>query len=284
MSGPPPPPSVGKLEKYVLAHATRAGFAVGRVRHWVSFMMISAALDRASSRPEGPRFLVKGGVALELRLGRRARATDDIDVVAICEDRDLVAALDIALREPVHDFTFTRRAAVRPMPGGAVRVEVQVSYRSQRWATVQVDVTAPDGEGAEVDRVPAIPLHAFGLVGPEEIACLSLRHHVAQKFHGMTKRLPDGVPNDRFRDAVDLVLLKGMLAPAELPRVREACEETFRLRAEHPWPPDITLPEAWAVPFEAMARQVELEVTALPEAEIAIKTLLHSILTATEEP
>ena len=79
MTSLPPPPSVGKLEKYVLAHATRAGLAVGRVRHWISFMMISAALERASDRPDGPRFVVKGGVALELRLGRRARATDDKD-------------------------------------------------------------------------------------------------------------------------------------------------------------------------------------------------------------
>lgn len=31
----PAPPSVGKLEKYVLAYANSANTAVGRVRHWI---------------------------------------------------------------------------------------------------------------------------------------------------------------------------------------------------------------------------------------------------------
>ncbi|MGI8547318.1 MAG: hypothetical protein ACR2M1_08280 [Gemmatimonadaceae bacterium] len=43
-----PPPSVGKLDKYVLAYANAEGIAVGRVRHWLSFMLLSGALDRAA--------------------------------------------------------------------------------------------------------------------------------------------------------------------------------------------------------------------------------------------
>lgn len=57
---PQSPASVGKLEKYVLAHANREGLAVGRVRHWISFMMLSGALDQAAGRQGGPRFIVKG--------------------------------------------------------------------------------------------------------------------------------------------------------------------------------------------------------------------------------
>lgn len=273
----PTPPSVGKLEKYVLAHANREGLAVGRVRHWISFMMLSGALDRAAGRPGGPRFIVKGGVALELRLPARARATEDLDIVAVCDEDDLIAALDEALREPYHDCTFSRRAETRPLGDRAVRVWVQIAYRSQRWATIQVDLARPDGADTETERLPGIPLSSFGLTGPADVACLSMRYHVAQKFHGMTKVPHHGGENDRFRDAVDLLLLRELLHGADLRVVREACEDTFRVRAEHPWPPAIVLPPTWREPYAAMARALGIQETNLANAERALREFLAAI-------
>lgn len=274
---PPVPPSVGKLEKYVLAHANREGLAVGRVRHWISFMMLSGALDRAAGRPGGPRFIVKGGVALELRLPTRARATEDLDIVAVCDEDDLLAALDEALREPYHDCAFSRRTETRPLGDKAVRVWVQIAYRSQRWATIQVDLAQPDATDTEAERLPGIPLASFGLTGPADVACLSMRYHVAQKFHGMTKVPHHGGENDRFRDAVDLLLLRDLLHGADLRAVREACEETFRIRAEHPWPPMIALPPSWREPYAAMARTLEIEEAELDDAERALRAFLETI-------
>lgn len=276
----PTPPSVGKLEKYVLAHANREGLAVGRLRHWISFMMLSGALDRAAGRPGGPRFIVKGGVALELRLPTRARATEDLDIVAVCDEDDLIAALDEALRDPYHDCTFSRRAETRPLGDRAVRVWVQIAYRSQRWATVQVDLARPDAADTETERLPGIPLTSFGLTGPAEVVCLSMRYHVAQKFHGMTKVPHHGGENDRFRDAVDLLLLKDLIPPDELSRVRQACEETFRARAEHAWPPEIKLPEHWRGPFHTMATAVGLATTSLDDAQNELRSLLDAIMDA----
>jgi hypothetical protein len=274
---------VGKLEKYVLAHANSAGMAVGRVRHWISFMMLSGALDRAVTRPSGPRFIVKGGVALELRLRGRARATEDLDIVAVCDEDDLVAALDDALREPYHDCTFTRRPDARTLGDKGVRVWSQIAYRSQRWATVQVDLARPDGTDTETERLPGIPLSTFGLTGPADVVCLSLRYHVAQKFHGMTKVPHHGGENDRFRDAVDLLLLKDLISADELAAVRDACEDTFRTRAEHAWPPEITLPEHWRGPFRIMAAAVGLPATSLEDAQHELRALLDAI-TRTPSP
>lgn len=272
-----PPLSAGKLEKYVLAYANSVGTAVGRVRHWISFMMLSGALDRASTSG-GPAFIVKGGVALELRLKGRARATEDLDIVAMCDEHDLVAALDDALREPYCECTFSRRPDTRALGDKGIRVSVQIAYRSQRWATVQVDLAHPDGTDTETERLPGIPLSTFGLAGPANVVCLSLRYHIAQKFHGMTKVPHHGGENDRFRDAVDLLLLRDLVASDDLGAVREACQETFRLRAEHAWPPPITLQESWREPFAAMARAVGLHEVDLESAEHA----LHAFLTAIE--
>lgn len=277
---PPPAPSVGKLEKYVLAYANREGVAVTRVRHWISFMMLSGALARYKGDAQGPRFIVKGGVALELRLPGQARATDDLDIVAVCEDNDLVAALDAALREPYKDCTFGRRADARQLGDNAVRVWVQIAYRSQRWATIQVDLARPDVIDTEIERLPGIPLSVFGLTGPVAVECLSLRYHVAQKLHGLTKVPHHGGENDRFRDAIDLLLLKDLISPGELVAMRAACEATFRVRAQHVWPPQITLPAHWRGPLRAMAETVGLATTSLEDAQREIRSLLDAIIQA----
>ncbi len=230
---PPPPPSVGKLDKYVLAYANAHAVATGRVRHWISFMMLSGALDAASTSPNGPRFIVKGGVALELRLPGRARATDDLDIVVECQEDDIVKALDEALRQPYQECTFTRKREVYPLGDTAVRVWVRIDYHSQRWATVQIDLARPDGRETETERLAGIPLRHFGLHGPHDLVCLSLRYHIAQKFHGMTKVMDEGTDNDRYRDAVDLLLLRDLVTDNDLALVRDACEDTFRVRAQH---------------------------------------------------
>lgn len=289
---PPPPPSVGKLDKYVLAYANAEGVAVGRVRHWLSFMLLSGALDRAAQQPGGPRFILKGGVALELRLPGRARATDDLDIVVVCDEDDLVAALDTALSgvsdtgsgttpaEPYLGCTFTRRPDIHPLGDKGARVWVQIAYRSQRWATVQIDLARPDASDTETERLGGIPLARFGLTGPRDVVCLSLRYHIAQKFHGMTKVPHDGGENDRFRDALDLLLLRDLVADDALSAVREACEETFRLRAEHAWPPVIALPPHWRAPFAALAAAVKLPVTGLTDAESALQTFLETLVSS----
>ncbi|HXB26490.1 MAG TPA: nucleotidyl transferase AbiEii/AbiGii toxin family protein [Gemmatimonadaceae bacterium] len=282
-SDPPAPPSVGRLEKYVLAVANAEGVAAPRVRHWVSFMMLCGALDRASVSQGGRRCVVKGGVALELRIRGRARATQDLDVVIECEEHELVTALDEALRTPYGGCTFTRRSTVLPLRPNGVRVEVQVAYRTQRWATVKLDVTPPDA-AMEEERVAAISLAPFGLVGPESVPCLSLRYHIAQKFHGLTKVHDDGTEHDRYRDAIDLLLLQPLIDRSNLSEVRAACEETFRVRAERRWPPVIALPERWRGPFATDARAVALDIVDLVEAESALRAFVSEICASADGP
>ena len=78
-----PPASVGVLAKYAQAYARSSGVAEGRVRGWVAHMALAGALESSNNRalPNGReqyRFTIKGGVALELRLRERARATTDV--------------------------------------------------------------------------------------------------------------------------------------------------------------------------------------------------------------
>ena len=45
-----PPPSAGVLAKYVQAYAREAGLGEGRVRGWISYMVIAGALERAAAK------------------------------------------------------------------------------------------------------------------------------------------------------------------------------------------------------------------------------------------
>jgi hypothetical protein len=59
-------------------------------------MIMAGVLDRATNA-DSPLFIVKGGVALELRLRDRARATKDIDIVLRDTTANLADSLEQAL-------------------------------------------------------------------------------------------------------------------------------------------------------------------------------------------
>ncbi|HEU5106370.1 MAG TPA: nucleotidyl transferase AbiEii/AbiGii toxin family protein [Solirubrobacterales bacterium] len=85
------------LEKLVAHYAQLTGVAPGRVRRWISVMVLLGALDR--SRESDPLFLLKGGVAIELRVGGGARATKDVDLVFFGDPERLEEALDQDIAE-----------------------------------------------------------------------------------------------------------------------------------------------------------------------------------------
>ena len=118
-----PPPSAGVLARYAQAYAREVGVAEGRVRAWVAYMIMAGALER-STGGDGPQFIVKGGVALELRLRDRARATKDIDVVLRDQEADLADALEQALTGDAYQgFSFRRKGEPLLLDNGAVNME-----------------------------------------------------------------------------------------------------------------------------------------------------------------
>lgn len=227
------------LEQLVGRYSKHYRVPQARIRNWISFMILAGALERVQDEAGASAFVVKGGVALELRLRLRARATRDFDATFRQQFGEMLDVLDAALREPYGDFRLTRRGAIRDLGGKARRVEVQVQYRDRPWATVQMEVSAGDGQLIEAERVPATDLSELGLDGPEFIHCLSTRFQIAQKIHAVTAPPPEGRQNERFRDLVDLWLLREL--GTDLVPVRQACEDVFRARAMHPWPPAVRL-------------------------------------------
>lgn len=96
------------LERLIAHYAELSGLAPVRVRRWVSVMVLLGALDR--SRESDPLFLLKGGVAIELRVSDRARATKDVDLVFLGDPERLGESLDEDLAEPYSVFSFERQS------------------------------------------------------------------------------------------------------------------------------------------------------------------------------
>jgi len=276
-----PPPSAGVLARYAQAYARELGVAEGRVRAWVAYMIMAGVLERNESAGS-PRFIVKGGVALELRLRDRARATKDIDIVLRDPRADLANSLEEALTgEPYQGFSFRRKGQPLLLDNGVVNMEFAVTYRGQPWTSISVDIARAEAGEADVEWVDAIALtDVFGVTGPAQLPCLPLRFHVAQKLHGMTLPPRPGKQNERFRDLVDLLLMDAMLTQDD-DALREACELVFSTRNTHPWPPDLTAaPPHWARPFAELAKELELPDTNVEAALASVRRLVARILGA----
>lgn len=252
------PPSARVLGQWVDTYARERGLTVKRVRDWIAYMILAGQLECACVGIGGPRFTIKGAVAIEMRLRAKGRATKDLDLVVDGgEEPDPVSALREALADTYQGFAFRVKGAPHLMPNEAVRVEVAIEYRGRGWGTIQVDLSAGEGGKTEVELVDALDLAPFGLETPGPLPCLSLRYHIAQKIHAMTEpAFDDDTPNERFRDLVDVMFMKELAG--DLVRVRAACEDVFNRRGTHDWPPVLDPPELWREPFAALAGEIEL--------------------------
>jgi len=248
------------LERLLGDYSKAYGIAPDRVRRWISTMTLIGALDRVRA-DEQPRFLIKGGVSMELRLGLGARSTQDLDIVFRGPTTKLLDALEEAFEHPYSGFEFRRKGEPQDIRDtGSRRIALQVSFQQRAWQTLTVEIGRPEAD--ESDLVPsAISLADFKLNSPERVTCLSLRYQIAQKIHAVTEELADGRTNLRHWDLIDLILLRALLEE-DLSHVRDACVWTFADRAIHTWPPELVVPDAWSEPYRVDAEALNANLPA----------------------
>src|SRR5580700_10654808 len=79
-----------------------------RLRTWVSFLALCGVLERAIEEGVIHDYYIKGGVALELRFGDRARVTKDVDIGLEGDRAARLRALDAAIALGFDQFRFRR--------------------------------------------------------------------------------------------------------------------------------------------------------------------------------
>jgi hypothetical protein len=276
MTFKPPKRSPGNrshLERLIQALSVEEGIAADRLRRWVSVQVLLGALGRHDD--DERRFLLKGGVAMELRLRLRARATRDVDTLVLSEDEaDLIDILRDALEEPYLDFGF-RIARIQSIENTqAQRMDVKMTYRGRPWATLRLEASPPGAERTEAEEISAFSLAQLGLKGPEQVACQSLRYQMATKLHAVTERFETG-ENDRFRDLIDLLLLRDL--QPELAHVAEACRDVFEARAKQSWPPQLSAEPSWPEQYRALAIDQGFAIQEVAHAIELVQALIDEI-------
>jgi hypothetical protein len=263
-----------QLGRLVSRYSEASGLGVRRIRQRISAMAFLGALDRVREEDSPARFLIKGGMACELRFQDKARATRDVDAIFRGSLDELLADLDAAFATPYSGFSFNYAQPEAVRETGAHRFDVKLAYESRSWATLRVEVSAPEGRAYEPESVPALSVGEFGLTGPAQVVCLSLRFQIAQKIHACTERFSDR-ENERVHDLIDLQLMEGLIE--DYGRVNAACIEVFDLRATHSWPPTLSIEPTWPDTYRQLAAELSFPTEDIVDASARVQALIDAI-------
>ena len=126
------------LEQRLLTHSQESGIALDRLRRQVVFQRIVTRLQRA----EPGLWVLKGGMALEVRLGDNARLTKDVDLGLRDEIRDGGDLRDRLIDAVGSDvgadgFAFAVASAERMAPDGGGHLIWRAGVSAQLAQTVR---------------------------------------------------------------------------------------------------------------------------------------------------
>lgn len=265
------------LEHRLLARSVESGIGLDRLRRRVLFERIVARLQAA----EPGRWVLKGGMALEVRLRDAARLTKDIDLGLrddVADSADLHARLiDAFSTDPDRDgFMLTIGPPVQLGEDGGGhltwRVKVAAHLADRLFGRIHLDISPRAHELDVTDRVALPNSLEFAGIPTPEIEILDVHRHAAEKFHAMLRDFGDR-ENTRVRDLVDLVILieHGLLAPATV----AAAAWTVWAERDGVEPPDAIppLPGSWPDRYERLAVDHDLDTQTFSDAGASVARL-----------
>ncbi len=255
-----------------------------RARRQLGYVALAATLMRhARDEHDEPLFLIKGGVAIELLLGLRARATKDLDASARLTGEDIGLRLRAALAHDWEGFTLRLTGLEQVRDTAALRGDVKVSYQGDPWSTVQFEVSPAEGTAGHQMQWTGntfVDPERLGLPSPGELPLVTIAYLIAQKLHACTDHTDDERSNDRYRDLIDLILVDRLVQDEDCAGVRDVCVEIFRLRAKHSWPPSITVLPDWPEGYRTLAEQLSFAPADVHQAAIDVQQIIARIDTA----
>lgn len=240
-----------------LRNASDAGASLVRLRKAVVFDRLLARLMVVAPN----RWVLKGALALDFRLGDRTRTTKDMDLAR--EDDEEAATADFIAAQSVDlgDFFVFDIQKTRGLPeatGGAVRYRARAELAARLFEEVVIDVGFAGVLTGTPELLRGPELLTFAGIEPAEVPALPLEQHLAEKVHAYTRSYSAGVPSTRVKDLVDIVLIKSF-ATVDADRLAEALRRTFEVRDQQSLPATLPPPPAdWSVPYGRLASEVGL--------------------------
>lgn len=261
------------LEARLQQSARADGVDLERLRRRVAYTRLLVRL----ATTDASRWILKGGMALEVRLGDRARMTRDLDLavggldggaVEMAEllqytiDVDASDGFRFAVSEP-------RQLAPDALGGGGWRFHIDARLAGRTFAAVRVDVVDRTDEVVSTDLLRLPDVLGFAGISTATMETVAPAQHFAEKLHALTRDY--GRPNTRVRDLVDLVLLieTGLVKG---PGLSAVVERVFAARGSQPLPAELSDPPAfWAEGYRASASELSLRAGTLGEATATLR-------------
>lgn len=247
------------LEPRLLTRSRDRGTSLVRLRKAVVFDRLLVRL--AIAAPD--RWVLKGALALDFRMGDRTRTTKDMDLYHRDDEKAATADLISAQAVEIDDyFTFDIEKVGAPgeeVEGLTVRYRVRAEVAGRRFEEVMVDIGFSDSLKWKPEPIRGPDLLAFADIEPIEVPVLPLEQHIEEKVHAYTKTYTDGRRSSRAKDLVDLVLVKQFMA-LDAARLRNALVGVFEGRRQHGLPDRLPPPPTeWDVPYRKLAKEVGLD-------------------------
>jgi predicted nucleotidyltransferase component of viral defense system len=253
--------------KYATGHAFRTALearikqgqtdsaGVSRLRKRIVFERLLARLV-----VEAPgAWVLKGGFALELRLGSVARSTNDADFDWRLGEEDAIEMLlDAAALDLGDRFTFALERADEEtdLPGGGQRWRVTATLAGRIFERAVIDVAFAAAPIHAPDDIATSNLLEFAGIDGIEVPALGIEQHLAEKLHAYTREYAGGRRSTRVKDLVDVVVIANTSA-IDAAKLAEAITVIFGRRAEHAVPAALPQPPTeWATPWRRLARDL----------------------------
>ncbi|HZD72975.1 MAG TPA: nucleotidyl transferase AbiEii/AbiGii toxin family protein [Actinomycetota bacterium] len=258
-----------------------------RLRRRATFERLLVRLEHAMPG----QWVLKGGMALEVRLGDRARTTRDLDL-AVREADDDAATIRDHLIEALADDPERDGFEFRVGPAKAIdldeagragwRFTVDARLDGRTFANVRLDVVARTEEISTTDRVTLRSMLGFAGFPDHQIEAVDPAQHFAEKLHAFTRPHGDRA-NSRVKDLPDMLLLmdQGLEATVEL---LTAVRHVFAVRSTHEVPDSLPDPPAdWAGRYATLADELGLHEATVSSAMARLRPFWSATLAAGEE-
>jgi Nucleotidyl transferase AbiEii toxin, Type IV TA system len=256
--------------------ARKTGTGVNDLHKCVAFERFLARLFQTGDE----RWVLKGGYALELRLGGKARATVDIDLnVPPPPEDDLLEVLRIAADHDLGDFfRFSITPSPQPLKGpplGGSRFMVDAILADKTFVKFAIDVGQGDVLLNPVEWLDGQVNLEFAGLPAVKFPSYPLADHFAEKLHAYTK---PRVHPTRIKDLIDMALILGLGLEPDT-GLAGAIRATFARYDTHPLPEVLPVPpDAWAEPFEEMAQTVDLQPSSMMDWHERLRVFLMQTL------
>jgi len=263
------------LEQRLRSQSLQTGAPLVRLRKMVAFDRFLARLFQG--QPDD--WVVKGGLALQLRLGDRARTTMDIDMLAL-SSLQVTSALREAGSMNLGDwFTFevAEPASTTGVDPGGMRHTIQALLDGRTFEQFHIDVGVGDPLVDPVEYLTTPALLEFADLASTHVPCYPITQQIAEKFHAYTRPHKTG-KSSRVKDFMDILLLTN-LGAIDGGRLLKAIQATFLSRATHALPITIPPPPShWRREFQRTASEVGLANISLENAFHLLQAFLNPVL------